>query len=571
MNSVLRNTIENINRDRISPDILDGLSREFADVLPEYLDAVIKSAVATLPSDSGFVYNGWRRLTPKEDFYNNIRSSINRNIVDIARNSLYKIELGFEFNGVQIKRILALPYVDIGGLLKLSDANYALVPVLSEYPIAPTNSELFVRLLRDKLVIKKMRRNVLINRVKMPVSIYYSKTYKLVSKVNPSIPIALYPIIKYGFYGTFERLMGAKPKVIFDEIDIKDYEKEYYVFESTGARPRAFDKSKNYIPHTIKILVKKSEMTPVIKSYIGSLIYSFDMSPAFAMEFRKVIGKKKEPNTNLTLNNIDEETLFWMTLLGKIIFKNKYTLDRIQVDMLEHINIINNYLDIIIKERLKEINIVLDDFYDLLHWCIVNFDTYVQNYESYSSNLSNRYIDMPYYVLYNHIEGINKAFLEIKRNINKKNFSKNDIEKIFNNFLSPKKIFGLIQAGGLNLSLIAVDVTGDSLYWKVTSVLPDQSQGQGVIKKKRDAFPPNIRRVKAEDLILGSIFYLPKKAPSPRLRLNPYFKVDIHTGKAIINSDLRRALNKIDTVLNKKEKSGFKINELMTEVDSRDM
>ena len=570
MNVVLKKVLDGPTRKKANPLILDGLSRKYTEILPDYLSSVIESAVATLPTNVNFRYRGWRMLTPLEDFYHNINSSISKNTVDLSRNSLFKIELGFEYEGMEIKRILSLPYVDKGGFLKLSDANYALVPVLSEYPVAPAPNELFIRLLRDKLSVKKMRRNILINKVKVPVDVFFSKTYKLISKVNHVIPIALYTLVKYGFTGTFKTLLNTEPLVFFKDEDITKYLDEYDVYETLGVKPRVMHVT-NYVPHSIRILIKKTDITPAIKSYVGSLIYSFDMSPEFAMELRKVIGKKKEPTTDLTLTNIDEESLYWLTLLGKIIFKNKYTLDRVQVDMLEHINILNNYLDTIIKDKLKETGIELDDFYSLLHWSILNFDVYVRNYESHSSNLSNRYIDMPYYILYKHIEGINKAFLEIKRSTAKKVLTEKDLHKIFNDFISTKKIFGLIQMTGLNLALIPIDVTGDQFYWKVTSILPDQSQGQGVIRSKREAFPLSIRKLKAEDLLLGSISHLPKKTPSPRLRMNVTLQVDIHTGKVIFTDEERRTLTKVDALLNMKREADENIKELLTQMDSKDV
>lgn len=570
MNDVLQRVLERTDRNRPNKNILQGdISRENVDILPEYLSKVIESAVSTLPPEANFRYMGYRRLTPIEDFYHTINASISKNLVDLSRNSLFKIELGFQYGDIEIKRILSLPYVDKGGFLKLSDANYALVPVLSSYPVAPSPSELFIRLLRDKLIIKKMRRNVYVNGVKTPLDVYHSKTYKLISKVNNIIPIALYPLIKYGFKDTFKELMKTEPLVLFGDEDISKYLDEYDVYQSLGVRPRAIHVNV-YIPHTIRILVKKSETTPAIRSYIASLIYSFDMSPEFAMELQKVIGKKKVHGTDISLDNIDEETLYWITLLGKIIFKNKYTLDRIQVDMLEHINILNNYLDNIIKDRLKETGIILDDFYSLLHWSIVNFDEYVRMYESYTSDLSNRYLDMPYYVLYKHIEGANKAFLELKRNLLKKTLTEKDIHKVFNDFLSTKKIFGLISSSGLNLSLIPIDVTGDQYYWKVTSILSDQAQGQGVIRSKREAFPPNTRKLRAEDLILGSMSHLPKKTPSPRFRLNVNADIDLHTGKLLLTEKDKYFINKTDAMLNAKH-DGADIKEMTNDIDVKDM
>jgi len=460
---------------KFDKSLMNGISMEYISKIAVHLDAIIKSAIATLSSDIDLTYKGYRKLTPKEDYYNNINSSMSRNIVDISTNYLTKIEFGFEYNGIAINRVIALPYVEKGGIIRLSDAYYVIVPVLSEYPISPAPGELFIRLLRDKLNMKRMDRNILVNGIRTPKQIIYSKSYKLLKNVNEIIPQALYMFIKYGFEGVFKKYFDTEPIIITDNnVKAEHLLEEYNEYTTIGVKPRNLQ-AINYVPHTIRIYIKKKDVTPFLEIVVSSLIYSFDMSPQFSMNLKRVVGKKKEYSTEFTLNNIDDETLFWVTLLGKIVFKNKFSLDRIQADMFEHIDILNGYLDTIIKEKLKEAGIVIDDFYDLIGWTICNFHELVLNHEKYSSNLENRYIEILYYILFDLIVGINKAFLEFKRTAAKKTMGEKEIARLFNKYLSTKKVFNIIKGGGggVNIAVSPLDYTGDNYYFKATAILED--------------------------------------------------------------------------------------------------
>jgi len=548
LDPIMMDILENDNP-KFNKDIADGLARHYVKVLPRYLDAVFKSAMSTIDSSVPMIYKGFRKLSPLEDFYNNINASASKNIIDIGRDYIYKVEYGFEYNNKAFNRVIALPYVDRGGYLKLSDSHYCLNPVLSEYPISPAPSELFVRVLRDKLNIKKMYRNILVDDEKVSIQIIHSRSYKLVDKVNDIIPIALYSFVKYGFLNTFKKLFNTVPKIMrTKDIDTTALRKNYKEYTTTGIRPRTLN-TVNYVPHNISIFIKKEDVNPILETYVASLIYSFDLTPAFAEQVPTVIKGDKPITTDFDFSKIDDESLFWVTLLGKVIFKNRFTLDRVQTDMLEHINILNGYLDLIVKEKLLEINIDVDDFFELLNHCIISFNDLVLNYENYSSKLDNRYIDLPYYILFVIIVGVNKAFLEFKRASSNRILTEKELARIFNKVLSTKKIYKNIKSNAINLGVTPVSNTSDNMYFNMTSILEDQNRGSGVSRSKKNAFPLNTKFISAEDIVFGSMLHMSKKNPSPRFKINPYTNVDIKTGKFIIDTQTQEMIDCVRPML----------------------
>lgn len=564
MNKVLEQVIEE-TAPKFNKVSMEGVSLKILNNITLFLNNVIESAVKTLAADNAtnnidFKYNGIRFLTPEEDFKNNIASSYNKNEVDIAESNLYKIELLFSYNGEEIKKVVNLPYVGLGGILKMSNTYYTVVPVLSEYPVAPApaKGEVFIRLLRDKLNVKKLERPLLINGERHIKEVIYANTFKLQlrdSNVNQNVPIIIYPIIKYGLMGVFKKFFNTEPIITKEDVDTeKMIEKGYTEYTTIGRKPRKY-KGQNYIPHTLKIYVKNEDIKPPIETFISSLIYIFDLLPNRTFDLEKVIGQKKEPNTDFTEVNLDGEDLYWIVTLGYLIFgPNRFGITRVIEDMTEHIHILNGYLDEIIKEKLKEMNIVIDDFYELLMWTLFQFDFMVMNYEKFSSNIDNRYIEILYYILFDFIVSVNKAFLELKRTASKGKLSLKEANRIFTSYITPKKIFNLIKAGSMNIAIMPVsDYSGDSLYWKATSILEDQNKADGIKRSnKKNTLPTNTRILRGEDIVFGSILNLKKKHPSPRFSLNPYPLIDLKTGKFIFSDYDRTFMRDLEIKLNTK-------------------
>jgi len=528
------------SKSKFNPQVVSGMGKLYLDKVPEYLDSIIRTGVANLIPEIPFSYNGWRYLSPEEDFHDQFKSSSSKNSIDVAKNTLYKIEFSFEFNGQELKRVLLLPYVEKGSIMYLSDAIYSVVPVLTEYVVYPTNKEVFVRLLKDKLIFKRMERNILIDGVKTPVPVIHSRAYKFTQGVNDKVPMALYLFVRNGFYGVFEKYFNTKPIIKGPDDMVTDKEREKYtVFESTGVKPRILH-DPNYRPHGIKILVEKDKVNPFMESVIGGLIYSFDLINVFSRHLPDILTGK---------SRMDENT-FWRVLLGKVIFRNKYTQDKILNAMQEYISVINTYIDPIIDAKLKESGIVIEDFYDLVAYIIKNYNELVINSERRSSNLEFRYIDVIYYLMFEIIAGINKIFYGINKEYTKKGdkLSLRDIENLFNKHLTSRKIFSLIK-GATNLALMPIDYSGDNYYPKITAILEDQNRGSGVKRDKKASFPHFARNLHAEDLYLGNILYIVKKSPSPRFRINPFLEVDINTGKIKMDDDMKRRLNKMEHLL----------------------
>jgi len=123
----------------------------------------------------------------------------------------------------------------------------------------------------------------------------------------------------------------------------------------------------------------------------------------------------------------------------------------------------------------------------------------------------------------------------------------------------------------MNITLLLTDTAGDNKYHKITSVLELQERGKNVTKNKAAVFPKATRSITGPDLFMGSILYLGKKAPTPKLKINPFITLDMATGRPAPKPDIMEAITLLDKMFNGKIIEDKKIIESEIEVDIGDI
>lgn len=232
---------------------------------------------------------------------------------------------------------------------------------------------------------------------------------------------------EYGFKETMRRYVKfgnckEEPYIVtIDNVDsIRD---KYNVYESTKIKPRSL-KEYGYMGHDLKICIHKDvPITPFLENFIFGMIYTMDVLSENAIEFIKLYNS----------DNVEDEKLFWRIILGRIAYTNTFSIDRIISDMEEHFDTLQGYLDNLVKTKLHENGINVDNFFDLIAVIMDNYNVWLLNSKEYNSDISNRYIDILYYVMYDIIVGFNKVILNINKRNNRKPMSEKEIQKIFVN------------------------------------------------------------------------------------------------------------------------------------------
>jgi hypothetical protein len=534
---------------KFNKNITEGSSPQILRTIPEFLDDIIKSSIRSLSPDVELEYLGYRRLTPKEEFAKMIANENNKTVYDLAVSDLYMVEYKFRYMGIEISRPLYLPFTTTGNLMHVSNTTYAVVPVLSDTVISPSHKEVFVRLLKDKLTFRSSTRNFIINNEKVPGEVIHSNIVKVNKQQltdnigKPMTAMSLYLLGEYGFKESMSRYVKIPNDMdtpyIVSTGDVTSLRDTYNVYESTKVKPRSL-KEYGYIGHDLKICInKKLTVTPFLENFIFGIIYTFDILSDNASEFIKLYYT----------DNVQDEKLFWRIILGRITYTNTFSVNRIVADMDEHFYTLQGYLDNLVKTKLHENNIYVDNFFDLVAVIMDNYNIWLLNSKEYNSDISNRYIDILYYIAYDIIVGFNRVILNINKRNTRKALSLKEINKIFTNELSTRKIYSLVKSQSVNLSMIVAESTGDIMYPKITTLLEDQSRGNGVKRGTKSQFPESTKQLKGHDLALGSLLFLNKSAPTPRLRSNLYLQYNVSNGKLVIPKYIQKAIEKLDLLL----------------------
>jgi len=466
MNNILKRVMLE-NTPVINKKITDGTAQDVLATIPDYLDTFFKTGLASLSPNIDFVYLGHRRVAPAEEYNTMVIGREGTIPYDLSHNDVYVVEFRFEYEGKLIKRPLYLPYANRGNIMVMGGANYHITPVLSDTVISPSGGGIFIRLIKAKLNFTARSRYFIVNGVKVAGSVVHGEILKpkqITDNIGRPLPAtALYLLGKYGLVETLRRY-GHAEDVIVTNGDINSY-MDYDVYESTGVKPRGL-KAVPYIPHGVKILVKGKNMdTAFVENVLYGTIYALDILPESSEDAMRLIGSC----------DVKTEIAFWRIVLGRIIYKNSFSIERIAQDMDDHFNTLNGYIDALIQTKLAEGGIIVDNFFDLVALLLGKYNNWVLTSKEYNSNVENRYIDILYYITYDIVIGFNRVILSLNKRITKtKNISYKEVAKILTNELSSKKVYGLTKTTEPNLAVASVDYSGDLIYPKVTSILEDR-------------------------------------------------------------------------------------------------
>jgi hypothetical protein len=564
MNDLLSNIMDQ-NTPQFNKNVTEGASKEILRTAPDYLDSIIISGMKSVQDNVGLEYHGWRRLTPKEEFDKMFSNRDVKVVYDVAVSDLYMIELRFTYKGSPVNRYLYMPFTARGNLMNISNTPYHIVPVLSDTVISPNHREVFVRLLRAKLIFKRVDRNFIVDNEKIPGQIIHADIYRTdnrtiqdnLGSVVPSI--SLYILGDVGFREALRKYAKVTDVIVtLDNVD--SYRTTHRVYESSKIKPRAL-KEFNYTGHDLKILVPKDQIKDMsfVDNFIFGILYTLDVFPESVYDLITILDNH---------DTVDEKA-YWRIALGRIVFKNSFSIDRVSMDMNDHFITLNSYVDTLIKGKLSESGVKVENFFDLLAVILVNYNTWLINSKAYNSDLNNRYVDILYYLMYDIIIGINKTLFDINRKSSKKILSEAEVVKMFNTNLSPKKIYSIVKSQGMNIALALADYTGDIMYPKITSMLEDQSRGNGVKRGKQSSLPEAMKTLKGQDMFLGSLLFLSKSSNSPRFKSNLFMDYDLHTGRLTPSDEVRPKVELLDELLLGRSGDNTKIrdSELIPEIE----
>lgn len=505
----------------VNDAVMKGLATTYMSKTEEYIDAVFRSASRSFPA--GLVYLGYERCTPAEEYAEITKVKNNKRIFDLAKSSLYLVKYKFTFQDQPLPdRFVYLPFVEDAGIFSLGGALFHITPVLSDKVISPGFDSIFVRLLRDKIIFKRCYHSLFIDGIRETTHVIWSQIYRK-PRDNKNVPattkavttVPHYLFAKHGFTETFRKYAGFVPVVGEGEITEHNYPKQDWIIcESSQVKPKTFI-GEFYPVTSIKLAIPRDKWTPITKALVVGFFYVIDHFP-----------DRFKPGY------LDSQSL-WMILLGHIVFSGVYGENKLFTSIQEHFMSLDDYVDTLITEKLRENNYEVNNFYDLLSLILSIFNNLVLDSEHSTLSMYGKSLEVLYYVNYDITAGIFRVNFRLSKLASKKPLTLKDVVETFNKNMKMGAAFGLSSG---KIIAESVSYSGDHMYPKITSKITEQESSPGATRgKSKRLVVGEGQHIDISMVEAGSVLFLSKSNPTPTNRVNPYIKLDLATGTILPN------------------------------------
>lgn len=496
----------------IAIEHINGTINGYTRNVEHYIDQIMHSAFDNfLP---GFDYIGYRRVSPMEEFREVTRKrNSSKSTIDVARHDAYMVEYKFRYEDTTISKYVYLPFVGDAGTIHINGSRFVISPILSDRVISVGLNNAFVRLLKAKLTFNRLPHFYLANDIRENVQVAWSQIYnekaatniRIKKTVNAECTLAHYLFCKYGVDETFKRFGKCTPIIgtqstIEASLPCRD---EWVICRSSGVKPKGFGRN-YYEPTEIVIAVPVEQYTPMVKNLVGGFFYCVDHFP-----------NRIKPEY---INN----TRLWMILLGHLIWSGNVGEGKLYNDVSDHIASLDEYIDNLLTNNLKDIGYECPDFYTLLAIIIHEFNDWLLTSDDRVNTMYNKELSVLYYVCYDITSAIFKLYFKLKA-AQKKSLNDKKVIKIMTTILTPGLIFRLGKDHG---EVSTTTASGDNKALKITTILvPQSSSSRNRAKKDKKAISAPENRLHASVAEVGGYANLPKSDPTGHSRINLCLKV----------------------------------------------
>lgn len=512
----------------VNPLIMNGVGQAVMQRPEDYLHNVFTN-LKGFPV--GLRYLGCRRCTPAEEFAEATRIKNNKRTADISQSDVYLVRFMFEFEGQRLPdRFFYLPIIGEAGTFHLSGTMYHVAPVISDKVISPGQSSVFVRVLRDRNSFYRCYHSITVDNVRMTTHVIWASLYRRSQSAKKLPPTTKantcnvhYLLAKYGFSETFSRYTGCIPKAGGAEINPDTFpESDWVIVESTKIQPKT-SKDKFYKATDIRLAVPRHMWNDTVREFCAGFFYVVDHF-----------------STQITLPFLETKE-HWMMTLGSIIFSGNHSHSKLIQEIRDHLVSLDDCMDSIAIDKLKERDIHVETYYDLLAVIVKSFNHMVLEDDSNNLNMYLKNLDVVYYMLYDITSSMITCMFELNKILQKRGkLLFQDVKTTMSMKINPGPIYKLTDG---RIVAETVSYSGDHKYLKITSkAAMQEATGNGSREKKGRMVISEANHLDVSMIATGSILFLGKSNPSPTNRLNPYVKFDLKTGNFIKDPALEAIL-----------------------------
>lgn len=505
-----------------------------------YVKKLFESIKDTFPPGLEFV--NAVRCTPPEAYMQMTRphnqkttKTSQRSSYDIAESYVYMVRYEFAYtppgskNRIMLKpRYLLLPYVDDGGFIKISDSRYTISPVLADRVISVMRKTIFVRLIKSRFNINRISQHFVLDEYETYAHVVWSKIHQKKVVRDKSDPdnvvaestLAHYLFCKYGIIKTFRDFANADV-VVGDAENItkeKYPPEQWHIVKTTRTvemghpNARGNSTSGSYRPTKLRIAIPKGQMNAMTHNLIGAFFYIADRFPDRVSHLQHYVVKQDTAK-------LGHEKLMWILILGHLVAPSSGP-GKVAKEMESHMRSLDEYIDPIVREQLKNIGYDVENVYQLFARMIQDFDPLLLKNRKKLSSMYEKELNVLYFVLFD----ISKAIMELGFHMLKlceeTNLTKEKLDHVFGNKIRMGAIFHIYKSSG---AVSANSYPGDNKVMKITTLLVPQQHTNKMSRKKgglqlRDP----INQLHISVVEVGGYANLPKSQPSGHFRINPF-------------------------------------------------
>lgn len=531
MDVELLNGVRNITPD-INGKIANGLATEQLLGVEQYIDQIFKGASNVFPD--GLTYEGYKRCTPQEEYNEAVRIKDNRQVFELARSDFYLVSYQFKYKGNPLyPRYLYLPFAEDGGIIHVRGNRFSIQPVLADPSFSIGMSSMFIQLTKTRLTFERnVIQHYMANQDRESTYVIWSWVHhgaKNKSKKSMKIvysTLVNYLFAKYGVTKTFADFAGCDIIVGGHEINSIDYPAdEWVVCTTVGIPPRAWPKGIPYMQTNVRVAIPKHQYTPLVKNLVGGLFYIADNFP-----------------DNIKPEYVDDPRA-WKIILGHIISAKGTSVGLMLREIEEHLLVIDEYVDFIVKQDLHRSGIEIDTIYEMfVHVIEVLSQKTVQSDIAISSVYGKRLITLRY-VLHDIVTSINRLTFKLSNALKNKGedgLDEKTIIALMNKFLRKDRIAGLRHKHG---EITSISTSNDCMMFGVTSVIVPQEEataGVGGVSRINLQNPAKHFHMSLAEVCAYNT--LPKADPTGRRRINPFVSLSLD-GTVLRDPSLRKMLD----------------------------
>lgn len=509
---------------KLNPILARGLATEHIKYVEQYVEDVFNSTAAGYPK--GLRFKGLFPTSVQEEYQEITRKRIRRQF-DIATSYVYYVKLLFEYEhsgGVsEIKRYLALPYADDGGIMLLGGSRFIVSPVMSDRVMSIGVANIFVRLLRDRLTFQRSSYIYIADGEPRNEQVVWAEIYhktekmrkiKATTKAKPALTHYLFA--KFGFYETFKRFGNCSPLVgTTGDFNPREYPPGEWIICSSRRKPPPLFGRGLYIPTNVQIAIRRSEWTPMVSALVGATFYVVDWFPERCQA--EYFGSQA----------------LWKLLMGHIIFTGTYGEGKLILDTEVHLASLDEYIDVLARKEFTSVGMQIDSLYQLFGVIIERFSDWLLGGADKINSIYDKQLKILYYLMYDISSAAVKMMFRLKSAANKDSATKLGVKKemslkevvaTMNSVLRTGLIFGITKGHG---EVSNISSSGDNLAFKITAnLVPQSSSSRQGSKKAKVALSDPSKRLHVSVAAHGGYSFLPKSEPSGRSRLNHHSEID---------------------------------------------